>query len=78
MKPLNNYDFQLRDETTVTELGDCLAAPPSLVLKFENLNYMKEIRELIFFQFQLLRKENLDLKLTPYKVLATSSKQGMC
>lgn len=26
---------------------------------------------------QLLRKENLDLKLTPYKVLATSTKHGM-
>lgn len=26
--------------------------------------------------FQLLRKENLDLKLTPYKVLATSTKHG--
>jgi len=25
---------------------------------------------------QLLRKENLDLKLTPYKVLATSTKHG--
>lgn len=29
------------------------------------------------FFFQLLRKENLDLKLTPYKVLATSTKHGM-
>lgn len=30
----------------------------------------------VFFS-QLLRKENLDLKLTPYKVLATSTKHGM-
>lgn len=27
---------------------------------------------------QLLMKENLDLKLTPYKVLATSGSQGEC
>ncbi len=26
---------------------------------------------------QLLRRENLDLRLTPYRVLATSSKHGM-
>ena len=31
----------------------------------------------IFIYFQLLRQENLDLKLTPYRVLATSSKSGM-
>ena len=30
----------------------------------------------VFFLLQLLRRENLDLKLTPYKVLATSSKHG--
>ena len=29
------------------------------------------------YYLKLLRKENLDLKLTPYKVLATSSKHGM-
>lgn len=28
------------------------------------------------FDQKLLRKENLDLKLTPYKVLATSTKHG--
>ena len=28
------------------------------------------------YAFQLLRQENLDLKLTPYRVLATSSKNG--
>lgn len=28
------------------------------------------------FRAKLLRKENLDLKLTPYKVLATSTKHG--
>lgn len=28
------------------------------------------------FNQKLLRKENLDLKLTPYKVLATSTKHG--
>lgn len=32
----------------------------------------------LFFSPQLLRKENLDLKLTPYKVLATSTKHGQC
>lgn len=30
----------------------------------------------MYFDQQLLRKENLDLKLTPYKVLATSTKHG--
>ena len=32
----------------------------------------------VYFVFQLLMKENLDLKLTPYKVLATSGSHGWC
>ena len=32
----------------------------------------------VYFGFQLLMKENLDLKLTPYKVLATSGSHGWC
>jgi len=32
--------------------------------------------QIITLMDRLLQKENLDLKLTPYKVLATSSKHG--
>jgi phosphatidylinositol 3-kinase len=33
--------------------------------------------QLITLMDNLLKKENLDLKLTPYRVLATSSKDGL-
>ncbi|XP_064619117.1 phosphatidylinositol 3-kinase catalytic subunit type 3-like [Lineus longissimus] len=35
------------------------------------------VLQIITLMDQLLRRENLDLKLTPYKVLATSSKDGL-
>lgn len=39
-------------------------------------NYEQFSRQIITLMDRLLRRENLDLKLTPYKVLATSSKHG--
>jgi hypothetical protein len=35
------------------------------------------IVQIITLMDQLLRRENLDLRLTPYRVLATSSRHGM-
>ena len=46
------------------------------------INFMDEVKSIhflygfLFSQFKILRRENFDLKLTPYKVLATSSRSG--
>uniref|UniRef100_A0A671P1Q9 Phosphatidylinositol 3-kinase catalytic subunit type 3 n=1 Tax=Sinocyclocheilus anshuiensis TaxID=1608454 RepID=A0A671P1Q9_9TELE len=42
----------------------------------DDLRQDQLILQIISLMDQLLRKENLDLKLTPYKVLATSTKHG--
>ncbi|XP_071110359.1 phosphatidylinositol 3-kinase catalytic subunit type 3-like [Haliotis cracherodii] len=42
----------------------------------DDLRQDQLILQIITLMDQLLRRENLDLKLTPYKVLATSSKHG--
>ena len=42
----------------------------------DDLRQDQLVLQIITLMDQLLRKENLDLKLTPYKVLATSSKHG--
>uniref|UniRef100_I3ML98 Phosphatidylinositol 3-kinase catalytic subunit type 3 n=1 Tax=Ictidomys tridecemlineatus TaxID=43179 RepID=I3ML98_ICTTR len=42
----------------------------------ETATLFKVIMSILSFDLKLLRKENLDLKLTPYKVLATSTKHG--
>ncbi len=42
----------------------------------DDLRQDQLILQIITLMDKLLRKENLDLKLTPYKVLATSSKHG--
>jgi len=43
----------------------------------DDLRQDQLILQIITLMDKLLRKENLDLKLTPYKVLATSSKHGI-
>lgn len=43
----------------------------------DDLRQDQLILQMITLMDKLLRKENLDLKLTPYKVLATSSKNGL-
>lgn len=42
----------------------------------DDLRQDQLILQMITLMDKLLRRENLDLKLTPYKVLATSSKHG--
>uniref|UniRef100_A0A8C8CXM3 PI3K/PI4K catalytic domain-containing protein n=1 Tax=Oncorhynchus tshawytscha TaxID=74940 RepID=A0A8C8CXM3_ONCTS len=42
----------------------------------DDLRQDQLILQIISLMDKLLRKENLDLKLTPYKVLATSTKHG--
>lgn len=42
----------------------------------DDLRQDQLILQMITLMDKLLRKENLDLKLTPYRVLATSSKHG--
>uniref|UniRef100_A0A2K5PNS1 Phosphatidylinositol 3-kinase catalytic subunit type 3 n=1 Tax=Cebus imitator TaxID=2715852 RepID=A0A2K5PNS1_CEBIM len=44
----------------------------------DDLRQDQLILQIISLMDKLLRKENLDLKLTPYKVLATSTKHGEC
>lgn len=43
----------------------------------DDLRQDQLVIQLITLMDQLLRKENLDLKLTPYRVLATGGKDGM-
>lgn len=43
----------------------------------DDLRQDQLILQMITLMDKLLRRENLDLKLTPYKVLATSSKHGL-
>lgn len=43
----------------------------------DDLRQDQLILQMITLMDKLLRSENLDLKLTPYRVLATSTKHGM-
>lgn len=43
----------------------------------DDLRQDQLILQMITLMDKLLRRENLDLKLTPYRVLATSSKHGL-
>jgi phosphatidylinositol 3-kinase len=49
-----------------------------VILKLgDDLRQDQLVVQLITLMDRLLKKENLDLKLTPYKVLATSSRNGL-
>ena len=43
----------------------------------DDLRQDQLILQIISLMYRLLRRENLDLKLTPYRVLATSSRHGI-
>ena len=63
-------------------LGSWLPAPSSQLLAHSPQPLVTALGDIstdsVYFGFQLLMKENLDLKLTPYKVLATSGSHGWC
>ena len=52
--------------------------PPQVMFKLgDDLRQDQLILQLIMLMDRLLRRENLDLKLTPYNVLACSGNHGM-
>ena len=60
--------------TFLTDTGDEFVA----IFKYgDDLRQDQLILQIIMLMDKLLRRENLDLKLTPYRVLATSSRHGM-
>lgn len=75
MQPPNSYDrisFSSR-LSFITEHNDEYVA----IFKYgDDLRQDQLILQMITLMDKLLRRENLDLKLTPYRVLATSSKHG--
>lgn len=50
---------------------------PILFKNGDDLRQDQLVIQIIILMDQLLRKENLDLKLSPYRILATSIKTGM-
>lgn len=56
-----------------TEAGDY----PLMFKHGDDLRQDQLVIQIIMLMDNLMRKENLDLKLTPYKVLATGPDQGM-
>ena len=58
--------------------GEQLPTPMGVMVKMgDDLRQDQLIVQLISLMDKLLKKEGLDLKLTPYKVLATSKSEGL-
>ena len=59
--------------TFLTDTGDQFV---TIFKHGDDLRQDQLILQIIMLMDKLLRRENLDLKLTPYRVLATSSRHG--
>uniref|UniRef100_A0A673JEV0 Phosphatidylinositol 3-kinase catalytic subunit type 3 n=1 Tax=Sinocyclocheilus rhinocerous TaxID=307959 RepID=A0A673JEV0_9TELE len=67
---------QIRIKGIIPETATLFKVLSKLIFKTEDGEQDQLILQIISLMDKLLRKENLDLKLTPYKVLATSTKHG--
>jgi len=79
--PINNRSFEIKH--LILDQRDYRGSSSSFQKSFnagfkhgDDLRQDQLILQIITLMDKLLQQENLDLKLSPYKVLATSSKHG--